>query len=137
MDNSDIKTYRSRLPLSLAACRNDLVQLLLRLRGIGLRAGTSPKLHRKFMRLMEQISMDREREIHFLCEIEEMEKLHKNMKRHNRLRRARQAPPTSLPPIPEEAVSLPQMRENPGLLGWLAVLTTHRINHKNQDLTVD
>ena len=37
MDISDIKTYRSWLPLSLAACRNDLAQLLLRLRGIGLR----------------------------------------------------------------------------------------------------
>src|ERR1700760_2914828 len=76
----------------LATQRNNMAKILLRLRDIGVRAGVSLGLHRKFMQLMEQIACERDRELDLINEIEQVEKRHREMKQANKLRRAGDRP---------------------------------------------
>jgi len=88
MNEGQIQGRLSWLGFALAARRSDITGILLRLRDIGARAGTSLSLHRKFMRLMNQVADDREKERKVIHEIEAVEKRHRELKRFNLLKRA-------------------------------------------------
>jgi len=73
---------------ALASQRTNLTSLLDRLKGIAERVGDSLSLHKKFMRLMDQVATDRDKELGILNEIETIEKRHHEMKQMRLLRRA-------------------------------------------------
>jgi hypothetical protein len=50
--------------------------------------GNNFSLHKKFMRLMDQVSDDREKELDIINQIEAIEERHHNLKKLNLLRRA-------------------------------------------------
>ncbi|MDR3423578.1 MAG: hypothetical protein P4M13_00655 [Alphaproteobacteria bacterium] len=101
MNEGQINGVLSWLGDILLARRNHMTKLLLRLRDIGARAGNSLALHRKFLRLMEQVAFDREKEMDIIHEIESVEKRHREMRERKLLRQAdvRLAPKAS--PCPD------------------------------------
>jgi hypothetical protein len=79
---------------ALASQRTTISSFLDRLRGIAVRVGDSLSLHTKFMRLMDQVAADREKELGIINEIETIEKRHREMKQMRLLRRADRAEET-------------------------------------------
>jgi hypothetical protein len=80
------------LNIALEGRRLRLSDLFLRLKGVAFRKGTNFRLHKKFIRLMDDVAEDREKELCLIEKIEAMEKRHKKLKQHNLLRRiAREA----------------------------------------------
>jgi hypothetical protein len=76
------------LGATLAAQRGNISHLLLRLKGIAAHVGTSLSLHKKFMRLINQVADDREKELDLIKEIEAVEKHHHELKELHLLRHA-------------------------------------------------
>jgi len=138
MNESQINGRLAWLSSNLAAQRNNLAKILLRLKGIGLRAGTSLGLHRKFMGLLEQIAADREKEIDIINEIEAVEKQHSEMRQRKLLRYADPdlAPQTDIF-VEEQREDEPKRISLLTLFGLIYLFSSKPINHKNQDLTVD
>jgi hypothetical protein len=73
---------------ALASQRANISSFLNRLRGIAERVGDSLSLHTKFLRLMDQVGTDREKELGIINEIETIEKRHRELKQMRLLRRA-------------------------------------------------
>ena len=125
------------LASALAVQRNNLASVLSCLKGLGIRAGTSFALHRKFMLLMEQLACDKEKELNLISEIEAVEKHHQAMKQLRLLRRA--APERIV--IPARAVK--QDEERPWrsnlltFFGLLFLFSQNNIGNKKQRLTSD
>jgi hypothetical protein len=93
MSETKLKERVGWLGLLLTNQRNNLADLLLRLRDVGLRAGSSLAIHRKFLKMLEQVEVERERELGLLHEIEEVEKKHAEMRRLRKLRTANDSTP--------------------------------------------
>jgi len=138
MNKSLINGQLAWLSATLASQRNNISALLLRLRGFGMSAGSSLILHRKFMRLMEQVADDRKKEMDIIGEIEAMENRHRHLKEHRMLRSASPEPAQKA-----ELAALQSEDEKPkragilGLIAFLYLMSAKRVNHKNQRLTVD
>jgi hypothetical protein len=132
--SDEIITYRSWLPLSLAIQRNNLAAILLRLKGIGLRAGTRIGLHHKFTCLLADIAVEHEKELYLLNEIDRVEKLHQYRRSHRLLRH----PESNRPPqkrMAPEAEKSPVRSDRLTVMAFWALFSMLRIKHKNQDLT--
>ena len=102
MNEGQISGRLSWLTATLAAGRTNISQLLSRLKGIAMSAGTNIALHRKFMRLMNQVANIREKELDILHEIETVEKRHSELRRRNLLRKADPEAAARTDLIPEE-----------------------------------
>lgn len=125
------------LSSALVTQRNNLSNTLLRLKDAGLRAGTSLNLHRKFMRLLEQVATDRDKELAILNEIEAIEKQHRAMKRSNLLRcvTRKHMPHAAVVDHPEDG-----KHEHNGLLrlfGIFWLLSSTNNKRKKQQLAAD
>jgi hypothetical protein len=125
------------LGIALAAQRDTLSKILFRLKEIGVRAGTSLGLHRKFMQLMEQIAYDRQKELDLINEIESVEKHHLEMKQNNKLRRAGDKPVQTTAFTKKQEDKEPKRASLLTILGILWLFSAKPINHKKQELTVD
>lgn len=119
----------------LAARRGGLSALLLRLKDIGMRMGANTILHKKFMALLDQVAIEREKELDILNDIEEVEKFHAQQRRNKLLRQAA----NDDGPRPKMAsFKMEQPEEKParsGLLKWVLLfgLLAQRPRHdKNQ-----
>ena len=99
--------------------RHRISKLLLRLRGIAASTGSNLALHKKFMKMMNQVADEHEKEVGILREIETMEKRHKEMKRQNRLRQA-EPPRKKKDPLWIQPEEQPKPR-GMGLLALLAI----------------
>ncbi|MFA5040343.1 MAG: hypothetical protein WC464_01745 [Bdellovibrionales bacterium] len=76
------------LSATLAAQRNNLSDLLARLRGVAFKVGDSLSIHKKFVKFIDQVAIEREKELDILYEIETVEKQHLALKKLKRLRHA-------------------------------------------------
>jgi hypothetical protein len=76
------------LSATIAAQRNNISDLLARLRGVAFRFSDSLSLHTKFMKLMDQVAVEREKELDIIYEIETVEKRHLELKKRKLLRHA-------------------------------------------------
>ena len=122
----------------LSGQRATLNKLLLRLKDVGARVGTSIALHHKFMRLLEQISFDREKELDLINEIEAVEKQHQQMRQAKRLRQAdRDYKPKADIDIIHPTEEKPERGGILTLFGLLLLFSNKPIKQKNQSLTVD
>ena len=97
MNENNIKGRLQWLATALTTQRNNLAQVLSRLKSFGAHAGSSPAVYPKFMQLLTQVAIHREKEDSILDEIEAMEKRHQALKMRKGLRRA-----TSQPVFEEE-----------------------------------
>ncbi|MDE1901457.1 MAG: hypothetical protein KGI37_07430 [Alphaproteobacteria bacterium] len=119
----------------LAARRGGLSALLLRLKDIGMRMGANTVLHKKFMALLDQVAIEREKELDILNDIEEVEKFHAQQRRNKLLR---QAANDDKPRPRAASLKMEQPEEKPargGLLKWVLLfgLLAQRPRHdKNQ-----
>ncbi|MDR3448519.1 MAG: hypothetical protein P4M15_02000 [Alphaproteobacteria bacterium] len=137
MNDKLYNARRSWMDDVLRASRNDIADLFLRLKDIGMRAGNNFALHLKFMKMMEQVAFEREKERDIIHEIEQMEKRHRLMRQCNRLRRAGDQPRRDPPRLVQIEEKPAKRKSLWGLIGLLYVLSQKPINHKNQSLTVD
>ena len=126
------------LSLTLVARRNNIAALLSRLVGIGTRIGASLGLQKKFIRLLEQVAVEREKELDLLHKIESMEKRHESLRRHGQLRMATSPRMQTFAPSSDETPEPPPSQINLWKLFGLIYLLSHAGGkHKNQELTVD
>jgi hypothetical protein len=133
---SQINKQLSWLGLSLAAQRNNLAKTLCCLKGIGARAGTSLFLRKSFTRFLEQVAIDKQKELDLLNEIDAVEKQHDHLRQRKLLRRAQ----TDLPPRPQppENVENPPARDSKGgILGLIAFFYVFSLTPKKRDLTAN
>ncbi len=91
MNEKQEKERVNWLRTALAEQRTNISSFLDRLRGIAVKVGDSLALHTKFLRLMDQVATDREKELDIINEIESIEKRHREMKQMRLLKRADQA----------------------------------------------
>jgi|GEM_PF-2786991 hypothetical protein len=75
------------LSAKLSVQRDKLSSFLLRLKGIAVRVTSGLSLNKKFMRLMDQVAADREKEFDIIREIEDVERRHHELRQHNMLQR--------------------------------------------------
>jgi predicted DNA-binding ribbon-helix-helix protein len=136
MNDAQIKGRLGWLYVTLAAQRNNLTKILLRLRGIGASAGSSVALHRKFMGFLEQVANDREKELKILNEIDEVERQHENL-RERRLLRTADSDLRPTETLDLAADELPERKNIRTVFGLLVLISSLRIKHKKQGLTVD
>ena len=159
MDKNSIKGRLRWLATALTTQRNTIADILSRLRHFGTHGGSAPALRPKFMRLLTQVAVHREKENDILDEIEAMERRHQELKRGKRLRRVPlqpfheethgkrgQAQQTFLHDTSEEEF-LPSFAAKPvgyippprrsGLWKWLLLfyLLSPATNNKKQDIT--
>src|ERR1700722_5984226 len=73
---------------ALAAQRDKLANLLCRLTGLGTPGAMNPSIFGKFLRLLEQVAAEREKEMRILDRIENVEKLHRYRREHHQLQDA-------------------------------------------------
>ncbi len=138
MNEGQISGRLSWLTATLAAGRTNISQLLSRLKGIAMSAGTNIALHRKFMRLMNQVADIREKELDILHEIEQVEKRHSELRRHNLLRKADPEAAARTDIVPEE-----QEAEKPSrfslltIAGILYLLSSRSSKAKQLEPTVE
>jgi uncharacterized protein YigA (DUF484 family) len=139
MDDSHFNGRISWLTATLETQRNNIVSILLRLKGIGARAGTSMALHRKFMRFMEQVAHERNKELDIINEIEAIEKRHFELKRRRLLRRAAKEPPVSTADLPSEErkEEKPERMSLLTILGLFCLFSARPAKPKKQDPTVN
>jgi hypothetical protein len=88
MNGDRQKEHLNWLHAALAAQRSNVSHFLLRLKGIASRVGENLSLNKKFMRLMDQVAADRDKELDIINKIEALEKRHHQLKKLNLLRRA-------------------------------------------------
>jgi hypothetical protein len=86
MNDSQLQGRIGWLSVILGGNRARLTDLLRRLRGVAASAGASLGLHKKFIHLLEQIQVEREKELDLIDEIEAVEKQHE-LRRKNKLLR--------------------------------------------------
>jgi len=89
MNEKGIKSYLTWLGDNLMVRRRSVLSMLDRLRDVCMKAGSHLYLYKKFMKLLEQISGEREKEIYLIDEIQAVEKKHAEMRKQKKLRRAR------------------------------------------------
>jgi hypothetical protein len=143
MNEGQINGRLGWLSATLSAQRNNISKLLMRLRGV-VHAGTSLALHRKFMRLMDQVADDREKEMGIIHEIEEVEKRHQELKRLHMLREvdpeAKPKPDLAMEELPEDGEDdedkdgLFSFR---ALFGLLWLFSSRQPKPKNPELKVE
>lgn len=75
------------LTAALGAQRGGLYTLVLRLKSLAEQTGESFSIHKKFMRLMNQVANERQKELKIIDKIEAIEKKHKELRRRNLLQR--------------------------------------------------
>lgn len=124
MSETKLKERAGWLGLLLTNQKNNLAELLLRLRDVGLRAGSSLAVHRKFLKMLEQVEIERERELGLLHEIEEVEKKHAEMRRLRKLRTADANTPAPKDVEPQEFTPKPVATGDRGwgLWVWFVIL---------------
>lgn len=88
MNEKGIKGYIAWLGDNLLARRHSLAALLERMRDVCMHAASNLSLYKKFMKLLEQVAGDREKEIFLIDEIEAVERRHAEMRKMKLLRRA-------------------------------------------------
>jgi len=135
MNNTRIQERLGWLSLTLAEQRNNISKILSRLKDIGVRAGTSLGLHKKFMGFLEQVAVEQEKELGLLHEIEAVEKQHQNMRKRNLLRHADAKPKPVFPAEENEPKAPPSGIWK--LFGLLYMFSQTPVKHKSQELTVD
>ena len=136
MNDSQFTGHLGWLSFTLASQRTSIANILLRLKGIGLRAGTSLALHRKFMRLLEQVAGDREKELGILNEIEAVERRHDEMRQRNLLRCV-SSTKIEVPMPTEECEREPSRFGVWTLFGLLYLFSARPLKNKNQGFTAD
>jgi hypothetical protein len=130
----------SWLAAALSEQRHRLVGLLQRLSGFGAPGAMKPSLFRKFLNMLDQISVVKERESEIISRIENIEAKHRFQRKRKGLKYA-------------AAESKPQKGQNSTfeceeecerphngwlwILALLAFMSRGGINHKKHDLTVD
>ncbi|MDD3371151.1 MAG: hypothetical protein PHE27_04915, partial [Alphaproteobacteria bacterium] len=72
---------------SLSSQRAGLHLLLLRLKGMAVRVGSSLSMNKKFANLMDQIAAEQEKERRIIDKIEALEKHHRKLRKQNLLQR--------------------------------------------------
>jgi hypothetical protein len=142
MNESQITGRLSWLSDLLVVRRNHLQKLFLRLRDIGVRAGNSLALHRKFIRLMEQVAFDREKELDLINEIEDVEKRHHELRKRNLLKRADVKHAAKADPATDEENEDDAEREDSGfslmkILALLYFLSPRRTKRQIEEPKVD
>ncbi len=103
-------------------------------------AGTNIALHRKFMRLMNQVADIREKELDILHEIEQVEKRHSELRRHNLLRKADPEAAARTDIVPEEQEAEGEKPSRFSLLtiaGILYLLSSRSTKAKQLEPTVE
>ncbi len=136
MNEAKVQEQLSWFTFSLAAQRSNLSKIFLRLCSIGARAGTSLAIHRKFMCLMDQIALDKAKELDLICDIEQIEKRHALLRQRHLLRQARG---TILQNVRAPRLApVEQPEEKPARLGLFklmalfALFSSTPTHHKNQ-----
>lgn len=86
--NAKNVSYFSRLSAALAGQKNALADLLHRLVGMGPTDGMKGSVFRKFLRTLEQISFEKEKELELIHRIEAVETRHRIQRKHKKLKRA-------------------------------------------------
>jgi hypothetical protein len=105
---------------------------------MGAPGAMNPTIFGKFLRMLDQIAAEREKEIRILNQIEAVEEQHRLCRKHNQLEQGIPQPENKpgLPPAEEEEAEPPKT----GLL-WLAAIWYlfggGLINQKKQGLTAD
>lgn len=110
------------LGLLLTNQRNNMARLMVRLRDVGLRAGGSVAIHRKFLKMLEQVEFERERELGLIHEIEAVEKKHAELRRMRRLKAADTTPQQTNKQVNDfDARPTAEPDRKLGLWVWLAL----------------
>ncbi|MGB9153726.1 MAG: hypothetical protein WCD70_11660 [Alphaproteobacteria bacterium] len=137
MNASQLSGRLGWLASALAVQRNNLANVLSRLKGFGIYASMSFALRRKFTHLLEQVADDKEKELDILNEIEAVEKHHQAMKQMKLLRRA--TPKRGPKPVrlvdPDE--KKPERNNLLTFIGLLFLFSQNNKNNKKQKLTSD
>ena len=135
MQNQNYFGRLSWLGAALAAQRNNLVALLLRIKGLVVSGGCT-MLHGKFLKLMQQVAADQTKELDLIHEIEAVEKRHQILRKMRKLRVASPVKTKETQPLAEPEPIPPRQ----GLLKLLVLFylfSAKPFNHKKQAPTVN
>ena len=128
LNTRQIREYLNWISSALDAQKGKIGRLLLRLKDVGLRAGTGFALHKKFVRLLQQVAIDQEKELDILNEIEAVERRHEELRKKKLLRAFNPDAPRDAPALMTETPEPKPKRSSLWLLVglWAVFSSPHK-----------